>query len=64
MPDTFSAPGHKYLVDFKADDGGRFKVQLDFHSAVSNDVYGRLGFGHRNEAWIVTADPRIVVLSR
>jgi MoaF-like len=36
MADQFPAPGHKYLVDFRADDGsGRFKVQLDFHSEVS-----------------------------
>jgi hypothetical protein len=36
MADPFPAVGHKYLVDFTADDGtGTFKVQLDFQSAVS-----------------------------
>jgi hypothetical protein len=36
MAYRFPAVGHKYLVDFTADDGsGEFKVQLDFHSAVS-----------------------------
>ena len=36
MAYLFPAVGHKYLVDFTADDGsGQFKVQLDFHSATS-----------------------------
>lgn len=36
MAYLFPAAGHKYLVDFTADDGsGQFKVQLDFHSATS-----------------------------
>ena len=36
MAYQFPAVGHKYLVDFTADDGsGQFKVQLDFHSATS-----------------------------
>ena len=36
MADIFPATGHKYLVDFSADNGGgRFKVQLDFHSEQS-----------------------------
>jgi hypothetical protein len=36
MAYVFPAAGHKYLVEFTADDGsGKFKVQLDFTSAVS-----------------------------
>jgi hypothetical protein len=36
MADEFPAVGHKYLVNFLADDGsGGFKVQLHFHSETS-----------------------------
>lgn len=41
MADQFPAPGHKYLVDFRADDGsGGFRVQLDFHSESSMTYTG------------------------
>jgi hypothetical protein len=41
MSNVFPAVGHKYLVDFKADDGGGgFKVQLDFHSETSMTYTG------------------------
>jgi hypothetical protein len=37
----FPGVGHKYLVDFKADDGsGGFKTQLDFHSETSMTYTG------------------------
>ena len=34
MGDVFPATGHRYLVDFRGDDG-EFRVQLDFHSDTS-----------------------------
>jgi hypothetical protein len=41
MSDGFPGVGHKYLVDFKADDGsGGFKTQLDFHSETSMTYTG------------------------
>lgn len=41
MADKFPAVGHKYLVDFRADDGsGGFRVQLDFHSESSMTYTG------------------------
>ncbi|MDO9058948.1 MAG: hypothetical protein Q7U92_08015, partial [Bradyrhizobium sp.] len=41
MADNFPAVGHKYLVDFRADDGsGGFRVQLDFHSESSMTYTG------------------------
>ncbi len=35
MADVFPAVGHKYLVHFTSDQGGEFRVQLDFHSLTS-----------------------------
>ena len=40
MADKFPAVGHKYLVDFRAAQGGGFKVQLDFHSESSMTYTG------------------------
>ena len=41
MADGFPGVGHKYRVDFKADDGsGGFKTQLDFHSETSMTYTG------------------------
>jgi hypothetical protein len=40
MPDAFPAVGHKYLVDFRAPSGGRFRVQLAFASETSMTYTG------------------------
>jgi hypothetical protein len=62
MSDVFPAVGHKYLVDFKADDGnGGFKVQLDFHSETSMTYTGVKANGDLDpsnvETVVIKVDP-------
>jgi hypothetical protein len=61
MADPFPAVGHKYLVDFTADDGsGQFRVQLDFQSAVSLTYTGVKSdgtLGDQPETVDITVEP-------
>jgi hypothetical protein len=61
MADKFPAVGHKYLVDFQADDGsGRFRVQLDFHSESSLTYTGVRPdgtLGDNSETVDITVEP-------
>jgi len=41
LADLFPAVGHKYAVEFRADNGdGQFRVQLEFHSLTSMTYRG------------------------
>jgi len=61
MAYQFPAVGHKYLVDFTADDGsGEFKVQLDFQSATSLTYTGVKPdgtLGDQSETVDITVEP-------
>jgi hypothetical protein len=61
MADIFPAVGHRYLVDFKADQGnGRFRVQLDFHSETSltyTGVKSDGSLGENPETVDITVEP-------